>query len=317
MNYEIRNNEQFGSVEVFFHEIPDAATREALKANAFRWHAAKKCWYGYKTAEEVAEILKGGKAATEPKAPKQAKKYSPTLADRETLKAEYIKIWGDDSDMVKYSVNHVNKLIKLSDGLLLTFGKKRLETRFCYGYGMYACSTEEDEKNAYDSAKTMLNDGGDEFIKENLAGLNESIQELNNIIAYKINHQKWLDKLEDLKTIENEEERQQAINAWYSDYYKNEWHDAAGLKVIFINSYCSSCEDSKIADYSIMNLTRYQKDTEWYKAHGVKYRDATDDEIKAIIEVLEEMKAEQLKRCQTYLKKYGTSKLNVWTYLRD
>ena len=71
LNYEIKNNEQFGSVEVYFHEIPSAAIRDLLKSNSFRWHTVKKCWYGYKTAEAVTELLKGGSAATEPKEPKK------------------------------------------------------------------------------------------------------------------------------------------------------------------------------------------------------------------------------------------------------
>ena len=40
-------------------------------------------------------------------------------------------------------------------------------------------------------------------------------------------------------------------------------------------------------------------------------------DIQAIIDGLEVVKKQFEKRLNTYLKRYGLSKLNVWTYLRD
>jgi hypothetical protein len=42
-----------------------------------------------------------------------------------------------------------------------------------------------------------------------------------------------------------------------------------------------------------------------------------DEDIEKIKEALEEEKTKFKKRLETYLKKYGTSKLKVWSYWRD
>ena len=56
-NYTTKHNDEFNSTEIYFESKPTEAEREALKKNRFRWHSVKKCWYGRKTAEEVAQIL--------------------------------------------------------------------------------------------------------------------------------------------------------------------------------------------------------------------------------------------------------------------
>lgn len=46
-NYEIRENPQFNSREVYFDGKPSRATLDALKALKMRWNHIKACWYGY------------------------------------------------------------------------------------------------------------------------------------------------------------------------------------------------------------------------------------------------------------------------------
>lgn len=46
-NYEIRENKQFNSREVYFDGKPSRATLDALKALKMRWNHVKACWYGY------------------------------------------------------------------------------------------------------------------------------------------------------------------------------------------------------------------------------------------------------------------------------
>ena len=74
-NYTTKFNEEFNSTEIYFESKPTESEREALKENRFRWHSVKKCWYGRKTAEEVAQIL-GGSERTE-----TAKEKPLTLED--------------------------------------------------------------------------------------------------------------------------------------------------------------------------------------------------------------------------------------------
>lgn len=56
-------------------------------------------------------------------------------------------------------------------------------------------------------------------------------------------------------------------------------------------------------------------DVEFYKNKGFEELSKEDTEI--IIEAYKQAKIIFAKRLQTYLKKYGLSKLNVWTYLAD
>ena len=58
-NYTIRNNEQFGSKEIYFEAKPTSAEREALKGLKFRWNGKKICWYGFAEAEQISAALNG------------------------------------------------------------------------------------------------------------------------------------------------------------------------------------------------------------------------------------------------------------------
>ena len=68
--YEIRENRDWGSREVYFSGKPSEATRSALKGLKMRWHSIKKCWYGYASERDLinaiqsAEQQDGGEGAT-------------------------------------------------------------------------------------------------------------------------------------------------------------------------------------------------------------------------------------------------------------
>lgn len=57
MTYEIRNNAQYNSTEIYFDGKPSEAVREVLKAHKFRWHSVKRCWYGYASEETIAAAI--------------------------------------------------------------------------------------------------------------------------------------------------------------------------------------------------------------------------------------------------------------------
>lgn len=62
-NYEIRENPDFNSREVYFDGKPSEAVRAALKNLKMRWHSVKKCWYGFaKECELIAAILGDGES---------------------------------------------------------------------------------------------------------------------------------------------------------------------------------------------------------------------------------------------------------------
>jgi hypothetical protein len=66
MTYEIRQNPQFNSLEIYFEGKPSEAVRDVLKSNKFRWHSVKRCWYGYGSEESIAAAITGASTEEEP-----------------------------------------------------------------------------------------------------------------------------------------------------------------------------------------------------------------------------------------------------------
>ena len=103
--YTMTNNAQFNSLEIYFNDKPDAATRDALKRLKFRWHAGKKCWYGYETEEAARAAIEGQPAQDAPKAIKAAK---TDPAPQNHIKIYYNGIKIDGGQLIKcfYSLNN-------------------------------------------------------------------------------------------------------------------------------------------------------------------------------------------------------------------
>lgn len=88
-NYTITNttNGSRASVEIYFTGKPAEHIRTALKAEGFRWHGVKKCWYGYTdpvtadaiitAAEEDAAPLREGEKAPKAETAEKREKGTP------------------------------------------------------------------------------------------------------------------------------------------------------------------------------------------------------------------------------------------------
>ena len=55
MRYEL--NSEYNGIEIYFDTCPELSVREKLKANGFRWHGGKMCWYA-KYNEERLKLAK-------------------------------------------------------------------------------------------------------------------------------------------------------------------------------------------------------------------------------------------------------------------
>lgn len=104
INCTIKKNAEHNSTEIIFSEKPAEAVREALKAARFRWHAARRVWYGYKTPEETRELIE--KAAGGPSASSAEKKPA---AKKEPVNKYGVKVgdlfsasWGYDQTNVNF-----------------------------------------------------------------------------------------------------------------------------------------------------------------------------------------------------------------------
>ena len=54
-----------------------------------------------------------------------------------------------------------------------------------------------------------------------------------------------------------------------------------------------------------------------YESERLGCEELSGADVRGLIEMAENEKAKFEKRLKTYLKRYGTGKLNIWTYLRD
>lgn len=66
MTYDIRENQNYNSREVYFDGKPSEAVRTALKELKMRWHGAKKCWYGYAQENAIIAAILGANDTAEP-----------------------------------------------------------------------------------------------------------------------------------------------------------------------------------------------------------------------------------------------------------
>lgn len=75
-------NPKLNGIEIYFPSKPDRATLDQLKAQRWRWHRVKKCWYTKQSPEalETAEQITNGNQAEAPPATEKtkAKTQEPT-----------------------------------------------------------------------------------------------------------------------------------------------------------------------------------------------------------------------------------------------
>ena len=74
--FTITDNAQYGSLEIAFESKPSKAVLDVLKENKFRWHKAKKVWYGKADRQAITDALNAAyeaeKAETSAPAPQQS-----------------------------------------------------------------------------------------------------------------------------------------------------------------------------------------------------------------------------------------------------
>lgn len=81
-DYTITSNPEFNSLEITFPGKPSDAIRDVLKALRFRWHGAKKVWYGYTTEEAARQAIE------------TAEGCKPTEANKPAAKSEKVNKYG-------------------------------------------------------------------------------------------------------------------------------------------------------------------------------------------------------------------------------
>lgn len=164
------------------------------------------------------------------------------------------------------------------------FNKPKIETSFCFGYGYNGISTDEQEVTARNNRNIARTDTL-YFLKENLKGI---FQELIFLNKFK-------------KEIKRDKERAKIKLGYYDfvfynviplNYYKIDENDKRQIMVISSSTcWCSNQDDFK----TNIDITLIDKIIKAKKIQIIFFK----------------------KRLYSYLKKYGLSKINTWTYLID
>ena len=178
--------------------------------------------------------------------------------------------WKNDAGMIKHFKTTTAAVVELENGDLIPIGKPRIETRFCFGYGLYGVSTDEEYKDA-ENMRQHAETSRDYFIKENLKDIEEIIKELKD----------------------------------------------DSLEVYTAIAYIGQAEGTKTKSY---HITRLCNNPEYNPAWWANYKGLakmTTADRERLIKAYEEVKESFIKRLNTYLKRYGLSKVDAWTYLVD
>ena len=192
------------------------------------------------------------------------------------LKAVYTeelkKAW-DTDELVKHCSKSTAFVIE-HDGALYGIEKPRIETCFCFGYGINGISNSEQEQEAEAMAETARK-SKKYFINQNLEHLNRWIESLKEILG---------------------------------DMGKN-WAEGSHPQYMIETGerYIGQKEDCRLRYYSIVDTFS-----------GTRGEICNDTElIKKLLAGYEEVRADFIKRLNTYLKRYGLSKVKTWSYLSD
>ena len=180
----------------------------------------------------------------------------------------------------KYYSKEYSYVLKIDNKYYLPIEKSRLKKDFCFGYGQNGMSTDEEYEIARDNAN-YADTSEKYFIAKNLEEINKKIAQLKYLLI-------------------DFGENWQARN----EYVRKYWI-ADDCKVYLVDTY----------NHKYIKHIVIQEDKKYF--YTTIIREATKEEIQAILTALEEEKKDFTKRLNTYLKKYGTSKVRTWTYLRD
>lgn len=198
--------------------------------------------------------------------------------DQKKLKEKYMdiickEVWVDSVQMQEYARKKCEYVVELSNGTIIDIDKPSIETNFCFGYGMYARSTDEEIASA-DACAENAKTNTDYFIEENMKQITDNIAILKETLTGK-------------------------------------------TEVYTFVRYDGAPDTSSLMGWKVCKIWDNPENEPWQWSNLRTVRKLGNDDIQRIIVGYEEVGKRFRKRLQTYLKRYGLSKLNVWTYLRD
>ena len=196
------------------------------------------------------------------------------------LLEEYMQEWTkvwQDQSMLDYNRKRFSGAVRLKNGGILYFEKPRIDSSFCF----------HDEGPQYEFYRHMMADREtrlrDYFLHENLDAMDEEIRALECNCRF-------------------------PEGEYHSRYYCKTW-------------YLERCrytgETAPLRLWQARAWSDYDVEHETWRYEPGTYEKMCDEDRLAILEGLKREREKFDKRLQTYLKRYGTSKIRTWTYWAD
>lgn len=209
--------------------------------------------------------------------------------EKDLLTAEFSQVWGKDSKMTKYCVSKTSNYAVLPDGKIITIDKQGIETRFCFGESGY----DYDDAQA---AAAHARKSEEYFKSENMKSFNEWVDDLQEAITF-------------LK--ENDLGKFAAVIG-----EKNYYRQPDGCKLAYI-SFIRWYEVIDALEAAGESTIISEMPGKTINYRGQLVRLATIDELNIILDAYKQARTEHEKKVNSYLKRYGLTKVHSWTYWRD
>lgn len=178
----------------------------------------------------------------------------------------------------KYYTGKLLTAARLTGGELVEIEKCHIETRFCFGYGYNGADFDNESPDAHRAAASAREDFHF-FLRENLEDVKREL--------------KWLYT------------RRRELNMW------------GCRRCIVVVTTENQIFVQDIDEYSAYYGYRTEAEIKARCGENAIIRELTEQDINILIAAHKVRLADIAKRCKTYWKRYGGSKLHTWTYLRD
>lgn len=207
-------------------------------------------------------------------------------------KTEYLQAMAktEKPSWIEYLNKSISDVYKVENEKFITFDKPDIKKDFCFGHGCNGYSTDEEHEAAISQRENAVTNQ-DYFLNENLQDIDAQIAIVDAYLNAKGNEEEFI-KNKYGKNFPHYVYRGGKPYLFYAKYKKDE-----EVRYTFYT------------DYELENELHYNKES--------FIRAMTDAEMQQILTILEAEKEKFTKRLNTYLKKYGLSKIHAWTYLVD
>ena len=209
--------------------------------------------------------------------------------EKDLLTAEFSQVWGKDNKMTSYCVGKTSNYATLPDGKIITIDKQGIKTQFCFGESGY----DYDDAQA---AAAHARKSEDYFKEKNMESFNRYCDDLQEAITDAAADN--LGKYAVIIGLKNYYRQPDTCKLAYVSFIK--WWEV-------IDALEAAGQACKVAEMPGKEIT--------YR--GQLVRIATIDELNIILDAYKQARTEHEKKVNSYLKRYGLSKVHSWTYWRD